>query len=1558
MRYVSIGLRKAIHLLLPLFLSVTFIVFQSAMARADSTIAVGLNPVAVVSDKLGNTYVANSGSGTVSRVNAQGSSVIVDLSPLRPRSLAVDSQNRLYVATRSGALIQVLADGTSTNFATVGKNPGALAFDSAGNLYSANSLDNSVSRITPQGVLTLYGRVGNSPNGMVFDTSGNLFTVNTIDGTVSKITPTGVVTSEFAFVGQRPTSITIDSANNLYVANGDENNISKVTPDGNVTTFATVGLSPAAITIDAQGNLYTANYLANTISRVTSSGQVSTFAITGEGPTAITRNQQNFVVANYLSNSVTQITPNGVRASAPRSLAASAIGSTSVNLSWQAPLDNAGSVISDYLVEATTDGGKTLVGTYRTNSNTSFTFPGLCSQRSYQLRAFAINDLGLSAASSTLSVTAVNGVSSEPLGLYATTIRGTSLALAWEPPVCSGGVSITDYRVSFSWDQGVNWTNATRAISTNPVATVPSLVLGRNYLFRVQAVNSFGTSQFSNSLAITTGETAVAVNVGVLPQSAIFDANRNLFVANTSDNSISRITSSGAVTRFASTGDNPAAMVFDSVGNLYTANSEDDTVSKISAQGVTTQLASVGSRPTGITIDTAGNLYTANSIDGTISKITPSGQVSTLADLGLNLLAIVIDSTGDLYTANGRDKSVSKITSNGEVSLLARLPIAASRILIDRANNLYAFSPTERTIYLLSREGAVSEFYVGSDSITDFFIDTNQNMFVANAADGTISRLLASGVSSTIAQFDDSLVRIASDGNGNIYSVFSEGKVARSAIGTLPTAPKSLTVSQITSTGLTLSWATPDSNGGSALIEYRVEQSADNGATWTQIAKSATNFTSVSVTALGPGRNYRFRVFAFNGPGLSPSSTLVSATTLAGAPGQVTNLVANLVAATSITLSWLAPETNGAKISDYRVEQSVDMGANWTVLTKSVSQQTSVTIGFLQPAKTYSYRVSAISSAGVGLASTSLTVTTLATVPSAPRSLSLSSKTPDSVSVSWLAPTADGGSSIIDYQLQLSSDNSNSWQTIVKPSSVELSYQITGLVAGAKYQLRVLAVNAIGPGALSNVLEASPATTVATSPRELKVEELSSTSIHLSWLPPTANGGLNLTEYLVEQSSDNGTTWVALPKVSASSSTFTASNLGSAKTYRYRVYALNSLGSSIASNTVTVTTLATTPAAPNGFTATSSKTSASIRWSAPSDGGATITDYQIELSSNGGLTWQRVAKDPSTLSNFTLINLSPSNTYSVRVSAVNSAGAGAFSEPFVFNTSALQLPQAPASIRFSNLKTTSVSVSWTAVTSLPKVTGYRLEIADANGDWKIIPMKVASATTVAVTGLRAGTSYQVRVAALNSEGPSTFTASSFRTIAIAPSPPTSLAATEIGANSIKVSWLSPTFDGGSSISRYLVEISGGGSAWKTAGMVEDSSNSLTIGQLAPATKYSFRVKAVNEVGLSKVSSTLVTTTLATLPGVPTNLTLKSFKANLATLVWTAPTNGGSKITDYRVEYSLDQGESWIQAPRNVSATPTFSIKNLKSKTSYLFRVTAKNSVGYSSLSAVLTLLTP
>ena len=200
---------------------------------------------------------------------------------------------------------------SSPDFATTGSTAYGIAMDADGNVYTANSGSNTVSKVTPDGTTTTLGTTGAGPRGITVDTDGNVYTSNLDDNTVSKIALDGTSTI-VGTTGLKPRAIAVDTAGNVYTANTDSDTVSKITPAGTSTIFGTTGNTPVGIAIDANGNLYTANVDSDTVSKITPDGTSMIFGITGSGPRDLTVDADgNVYTANQDSDDVSKIAPDG-----------------------------------------------------------------------------------------------------------------------------------------------------------------------------------------------------------------------------------------------------------------------------------------------------------------------------------------------------------------------------------------------------------------------------------------------------------------------------------------------------------------------------------------------------------------------------------------------------------------------------------------------------------------------------------------------------------------------------------------------------------------------------------------------------------------------------------------------------------------------------------------------------------------------------------------------------------------------------------------------------------------------------------------------------------------------------------------------------------------------------------------------------------------------------------------------------------------------------------------------------------------------------------------------
>ncbi len=234
-----------------------------------------------------------------------------------PLGLAFDAVGNLYVAnTGNNTVSQIAPDGSviTNNFGSGYSSPWGLAFDAAGHLYVANYGNNTVSQIAPDGsvITNNFGSGYRTPKALAFDVVGNLYVAN---GTkVTKIAPDGsVITSSFGSGYNGPQGLAFDPVGNLYVANYGNNTVSQIAPDSSVITnrFGSGYNSPWGLACDVAGHLYVANYGNNTVSQIAPDGSVITnnFSSGYNHPIALAFDAAgNLYVANNGGNTISKVT--------------------------------------------------------------------------------------------------------------------------------------------------------------------------------------------------------------------------------------------------------------------------------------------------------------------------------------------------------------------------------------------------------------------------------------------------------------------------------------------------------------------------------------------------------------------------------------------------------------------------------------------------------------------------------------------------------------------------------------------------------------------------------------------------------------------------------------------------------------------------------------------------------------------------------------------------------------------------------------------------------------------------------------------------------------------------------------------------------------------------------------------------------------------------------------------------------------------------------------------------------------------------------------------------
>ena len=188
------------------------------------------------------------------------------------------------------------------------------------------------------------------------------------------------------------------------------------------------------------------------------------------------------------------------------------------------------------------------------------------------------------------------------------------------------------------------------------------------------------------------------------------------------------------------------------------------------------------------------------------------------------------------------------------------------------------------------------------------------------------------------------------------------------------------------------------------------------------------------------------------------------------------------------------------------------------------------------------------------------------TPPSAP-SLGASAGN-GSVSLTWTAPTDDGGADVTDYEIYRR--GASGAEVVIPSPGTGLNYTDTDVANGSTYQYQVAAVNSVGVGERSNEVTATPQGTVTapSAPVGLAATKVRS-DVRLTWSAPVSNGGSSITAYRIKRGTASGAE-TRVAEVTGTQLSYVDTTAERKVTYFYVVVAVNSAGEGLPSNEVSI----------------------------------------------------------------------------------------------------------------------------------------------------------------------------------------------------------------------------------------------------------------------------------------------------------------------------------------------------------------------------------------------------
>ena len=913
-------------------------------------------------------------------------------------------------------------------------------------------------------------------------------------------------------------------------------------------------------------------------------------------------------------------------------------------------------------------------------STTSYEVTGLTVSAAYIFQVRAVNAAGLGAASDESEPARPTGRPPAPTGFNVTAGPG-KVDLAWANP---DDANINKYQYRQSTDGGGSWSPDWNDIDGSGASTtsyeVTGLTAGTPYTFQVRAVNAVGPGAWAEAVPVT-------------PAAATAPAAPTDFSATSGDESAilswTAAANNGApITKYQyqqdggawNDIDNSAPGGANAVSFTVTGLTNGATYAfKLRAEnslGAGAESAERIATPAGMPLAPTG--FSATRGDGSVllswTAANDNGAALTKyqyqqdgswkdipdsAPGGANALSFTVTglTNGTIYTFKLR--AVNSEGAGAETAERTATPVAAQATEIE----LWSATLTVGKRSGQNEFGYNFQYNYGSLSPTSFSHGGKRYTFpgFSYGTDGDLTLYFFPDMpfKSVLMLIVDGESFPASAGNSFSGSLFWSNHGLTWAVGdtvsvslkaTLPGAPTNFSATAGPVKAV-LAWANPSDT---TITKYQYRQSTD-GSTWSpnwkNIPNSGASTTSHTVTGLTVGTAYIFQVRAVNAAGPGAETQPLSVTSVAGAPSAPPDFRATEGDESAI-LSWTAAAANGAAITKYQYQQD---GGAWNDIADSApgeANAVSFTVENLTNGNTYTFKLRAVNNIGAGAETDEKTATPVAAAAQ-PTGLTATANHLGAT-LNWTDPS---DSTITAYQIRQSTDGDSNWSPdwteIAGSGPTTVLHQVTGLVNAITFTFQIRAMR----GNVASVESESATVTAVLPPAKPANFEAAAgdRQVTLTWDDPN---DVTITGYGVKQGTGE---WTDIPDSApggANALSFTVTELVNGTPYTFQIRAMQGDLAGVSSDSKTGTP-GVVPLAPTGFSATEGDESTILRWTAADDNGSPITGYQHQQDGGAWTNIPDSAPGGTNAVSFTVTGLNNGNTYTFKLRAVNSVGAGA-----------------------------------------------------------------------------------------------------------------------------------------------------------------------------------------------------------------------------------------------------------------------------------------------------------